>query len=138
MYTSVLDILSVDPRFVSSIEPLLMTNKVDLAMFGHVHNYERTCAVYEKKCVALPSKDANGTDTYDNTNYSAPVQVIIGAAGFKLDSFSSLIKNSWSLSRISEFGYARMHATTNELKFEFVNANTREAEDTFRIINNQS
>lgn len=35
----------------------------------------------------MPAKDANGTDTYDHSNYKAPVQAVIGMAGFKLDGF---------------------------------------------------
>lgn len=63
--------------------------QVDLVLFGHVHNYERTCSIYQKECKAMPTKDQNGIDTYDNRNYSAPVHAIIGMAGFKLDKFSN-------------------------------------------------
>ncbi|PIN03055.1 Purple acid phosphatase [Handroanthus impetiginosus] len=123
---------SVDSNFVDAVEPLLLANKVDLVLFGHVHNYERTCAVYQQKCKAIPKKDGNGIDTYDNTNYSAPVHAVIGMAGFTLDPFTQ--HNSWSLSRIAKFGYIRAHATKNELKVEFVNANSTNVDDSFRII----
>lgn len=49
-----------------------------MAWFGHVHNYERTCAVYQGECLAMPTKVANGIDTSDNSNYNAPVQAIVG------------------------------------------------------------
>ncbi|KAI3697484.1 hypothetical protein L6452_30547 [Arctium lappa] len=124
---------SVDGRFVQAVEPLLVANKVDLVLFGHVHNYERTCAVYKNQCKAMPKKGPDGVDTYDNGNYQAPVHAIIGMAGFKLDSFPSKA-GSWSLSRITQFGYARVHTTMTELNFEFVNANTKKVEDRFRII----
>ncbi|CAI9765012.1 unnamed protein product [Fraxinus pennsylvanica] len=124
---------SVDNKFVQAMEPLLLANEVDLVLFGHVHNYERTCAVYKNQCKAMPEKDTNGTDTYDNTGYSAPVHAVIGMAGFSLDEFSTN-GNPWSLVRISEFGYTRVHATKKELKVEYVNANTRKVEDNFRII----
>ncbi|KAK7857524.1 putative inactive purple acid phosphatase 24 [Quercus suber] len=42
--------------------------------------------------------------------------------------------NKWSLSRISEYGYLRAHATKKEIKLEFVNSNTKKVGDTFRII----
>lgn len=119
-------------------------------MFGHVHNYERTCSIYKGQCKGLPSKDDTGIDTYDHRNYSAPVQAIIGMAGFSLDQFPSgvslslrlnlqiyvlvqvhsslfftwnwtLIKqvhNTWSLSRIPEYGYLRGHATKTDIKLE--------------------
>ncbi|XP_042479446.1 probable inactive purple acid phosphatase 27 isoform X3 [Macadamia integrifolia] len=124
---------SVDPRFVAAVEPLLINNKVDLAMFGHVHNYERMCAVYQNECKGKPTKDTNGTETYDNSNYNAPVHVIIGMAGFALDKFPLKV-GSWSLVRISQFGYTRFHATKEELKVEFVNSEKRTVEDSFRII----
>ncbi|KAH9709907.1 Purple acid phosphatase [Citrus sinensis] len=104
MYSSLSS--SVDNKFVDAVEPLLLDNKVDLALFGHVHNYERTCSVYKQSCLAMPTKDANGIDTYDHSNYSAPVQAVIGMAGFTLDKFPD----------------------------NFVNSDTREVEDSFRII----
>ncbi|XP_030967597.1 probable inactive purple acid phosphatase 27 [Quercus lobata] len=133
MYTSSNADTSVDPQFVNAVEPLLLQYKVDLVLFGHVHNYERTCAVYQGECKAMPTKDANGVDTYNNSNYSAPVQAVIGMAGFSLDKFTT-DSNSWSLSRISEFGFVRGNATKEELYFEFVNANTRNVGDSFRIM----
>ncbi|GER31511.1 purple acid phosphatase 24 [Striga asiatica] len=127
---------NVDHKFIDAVEPLLLQNKVDLALFGHVHNYERTCAIYQKMCLSMPTKEGNGIDTYDNTNYSAPVHAIIGMAGFTLDEFPTDRNYNWSLSRIAQFGYIRAHATRNELKVEFVNADTKEVGDSFRIIKN--
>ncbi|KAG1365469.1 putative inactive purple acid phosphatase 24 [Cocos nucifera] len=98
------------------------SEQVDLVLFGHVHNYERTCAVYDDECKGMPTKDKDGVDTYDNNNYKAPVHAIIGMAGFTLDNFPNEVEN-WSLTRISEFGYAR-----------FVNASTKEIRDSFHII----
>ncbi|XP_062175489.1 probable inactive purple acid phosphatase 27 isoform X2 [Alnus glutinosa] len=45
--------------------------------------------------------------------------------------------DSWSLSRISQFGYLRGHATKKELNLEFVNSDTKKVEDSFRIIKTQ-
>ncbi|PHT94738.1 hypothetical protein T459_02620 [Capsicum annuum] len=135
MYSSVhggIFLKNVDENFVKNVEPLLMENKVDLALWGHVHNYERTCAVYQKECKALPTKDASGIDTYDNTNYRAPVHAVIGMAGFTLDKFP-YVADEWSLVRTAEFGYVRVHATRNALTIEYVNANTRKLEDSFQI-----
>ncbi|KAI9170523.1 hypothetical protein LWI28_029193 [Acer negundo] len=134
MYTSTQGLLNVDINFVKDVEPLLLKHKVDLALFGHVHNYERTCSIYKRKCFAMPTKDQQGIDTYDHSNYSAPVQAVIGMAGFKLDNFT--LNEEWSLSRISKFGYLRGHATKKELKLELVIADTRKVEDSFRIIKN--
>jgi hypothetical protein len=132
---------AVDPSFPPAIEPLLLNGKVvllpyfppphiswffsysllelcfgwqvDLAVWGHVHNYERTCAVYKSKCLAFPS-NVNGVDTYNNTNYKAPVHAVIGMAGFTLDSFSRA-PHTWSSVRISKFGYTYIQANPNRL-----------------------
>ncbi|ESW03450.1 hypothetical protein PHAVU_011G014900 [Phaseolus vulgaris] len=132
MYTSTNGFLASSSNLAEVVEPLLVQNKVDLALFGHVHNYERTCSVFQHECKALPTKDKNGVDIYDGRNYSAPVQVVIGMAGFSLDKFPSS-KNSWSLKRISEYGYIRAHATRNGLDVEFVVADTKEVKDSFHI-----
>ncbi|XP_043692990.1 probable inactive purple acid phosphatase 27 [Telopea speciosissima] len=124
---------NVDTNFVASLEPLLVHNKVDLVLFGHVHNYERTCSLQEGVCKAMPFRDRRGIDTYDHNNYKAPVHAIIGMAGFSLDGFTDNV-NSWSLVRISDFGYTRLRATKKEISVKFVNANTKKVEDTFRII----
>ncbi|CAA0831306.1 Probable inactive purple acid phosphatase 27 [Striga hermonthica] len=109
---------NVDHMFIDAIEPLLLQNKVDLVLFGHIYNYERTCAVYQKMCLSMPTKEGNGIDTYDNTNYTAPVHAIIGMAGFTIEEFPTDRNNNWSLSRIAQFGYIRAHASRNELKVE--------------------
>ena len=67
--------------------------KVDLVLWGHVHNYERTCALFHKSCKSLPTKDLNGVDTYNSKNYSAPVHAVIGMAGFSLDNFVDNVSN---------------------------------------------
>ncbi|KAG2601346.1 hypothetical protein PVAP13_5KG584000 [Panicum virgatum] len=108
--------------------------EVDLVFFGHVHNYERTCALYKNNCKGMPKKDSNGIDTYDNSNYTAPVHAIVGAGGFNLDKFPKIVLNKWSLSRVSEFGYARVHATRTDVLVQFVNSGTMEVRDHFRIV----
>ncbi|KAI4372849.1 hypothetical protein MLD38_011033 [Melastoma candidum] len=132
MYTSSPGIFNVDDHFVKAVEPLLLENKVDLVLFGHVHNYERTCSVYQGECKAMPKKDASGIDVYNNSRYAAPVQVVIGMAGFSLDGFKNEVED-WSLVRISKFGYLKAHASSQELNLQYVNAKTRQEEDRFRI-----
>ncbi|WVZ68519.1 hypothetical protein U9M48_017451 [Paspalum notatum var. saurae] len=138
MYSSHGGILpNVDSNFVASVEPLLLNYQVDLVFFGHVHNYERTCAVYQGNCKAMPTKDASGIDVYDNNNYTAPVHAIVGAGGFSLDEFPNNGK-TWSLSRVSEFGYGRVHATRTDMLVQFVNSSSMEVRDQFRIVKGSS
>ncbi|XP_042480536.1 probable inactive purple acid phosphatase 27 [Macadamia integrifolia] len=135
MYTSAPPFFppNVDPTFTASVEPLLVQHKVDLVLAGHVHNYERTCSLQDGICKARPWKDRRGIDTYDHNNYKAPVHAIIGMAGFKLDGFNDTV-DSWSMVRISEFGYTRFRATRKEIRVKLMNANTNKVEDAFRII----
>ncbi|KAB5572979.1 hypothetical protein DKX38_000173 [Salix brachista] len=135
MYSSTDGLFSTDDKFTKAVEPLLVQYKVDMVLCGHVHNYERTCSVYESNCLAMPSKDRNGIDTYDHSNFSAPLHAVIGMAGFSLDNFSQARR--WSLVRISEFGYLRGHATMEDINLEFVNSNTRHVQDSFRITKGQ-
>ncbi|KAE8679342.1 Detected protein of confused Function [Hibiscus syriacus] len=125
---------NVDDSFRNVVEPVL-ANKVDLVLFGHVHNYERTCSISNCQCLAMPEKDENGVDTYDNGNYKAPVHAIVGMAGFSIQKFSPFVSD-WSLIRISEYGYVRAHATRNELMLEFVNSTSRSVIDSFHITKN--
>ncbi|GMI84926.1 ARABIDOPSIS THALIANA PURPLE ACID PHOSPHATASE 27, purple acid phosphatase 27 [Hibiscus trionum] len=130
MYSSSLG--NVDDSFLKVVDPILLANKVDLVLFGHVHNYERTCSISNSQCLAMPEKDESGVDTYDNGNYKAPVHAIVGMAGFTLQKFLPFVAD-WSLIRISEYGYLRAHATRNELMLEFVNSTSRTVIDSFRI-----
>lgn len=109
---------AVDIHFRSVIEPLLLSHQVDLALWGHVHNYERTCAVNNSQCLNYPTRDHNGFDNYNSSMYYAPVHVIIGMSGFALDSFMEMPK-IWSLVRISEFGYVKVHAVAGQLLVQF-------------------
>jgi hypothetical protein len=46
--------------------------------------------------MAMPTKDKSGIDIYDHRNYSAPVQAVIGMAGFSLDKFPNDVSPSQS------------------------------------------
>lgn len=122
---------SVDPAFPAAVEPLLLQGQVDLVLWGHVHNYERTCAVYQNQCLLFPSKDGNGIDTYQSSSYKAPVHAVIGMGGFSLDSFVTNPGN-WSLSRISSYGYVKVDATAQDLQFQFIAAGG--VQDAFKIL----
>ena len=50
---------------INQIEPLLMTYKADIVLWGHVHNAFRSCPVFNGTCVP-PAADGG---------YDAPIQV---------------------------------------------------------------
>ncbi|CAK9192348.1 unnamed protein product [Sphagnum jensenii] len=123
---------AVDTSFPLAIEPLLLNAKVDLAVWGHVHNYERTCAVYQSKCLGNPT-NTSGIDTYNNTVYTAPVHAVIGTAGFTLDPISTE-PPAWSLVRIGAFGYTYIQADPTSLLIQFVsNSTTGQIDDSFQF-----
>ncbi|BBM98080.1 acid phosphatase type 7 [Marchantia polymorpha subsp. ruderalis] len=133
-YDSVLNAIlpAVDTEYTDAIEPLLLAGKVDLVLAGHVHNYERLCAVYQGKCLVNSTKDTTGLDTYNFTTYAAPVQAVIGMSGFQLDGFKSQV-DVWSKVRISEYGYVGIQATRQKLLFEFMFVNMTVG-DSFAIV----
>merc|ERR1711907_918690 len=67
----------VDPHF-GTIEPLLKDAKVDLCLWGHVHNAQVTCPVFQGKCTP-----------------GAPIHAVIGNAGQSPTSFPEP-KAPWS------------------------------------------
>ncbi|EFJ29411.1 hypothetical protein SELMODRAFT_410297 [Selaginella moellendorffii] len=70
------DRISVDPKFVAAVEPLLLRNK--------------------GRCLQHSIKDLAGVDFFDTTIYSAPVHAVVGMAGFSLDDFPCNF-SLWSL-----------------------------------------
>lgn len=87
--------------------------QVDLVMWGHVHNYERTCAVYESKCLGSPIKDKAGIDTYNSAKYTAPVHAVVGMAGFSLDAIAAHVR-LWILPMWNEI-FSKFHWNYNKL-----------------------
>jgi hypothetical protein len=80
----------------------LIYKQVDLALWGHYHAYERTCAVYKNECTP-----------------GAPVHVVIGMAGADLDT-EAWNPVPWSVYHDQVFGYSMMtvHNSTH-LHFEY-------------------
>jgi len=89
------------------LEEMFHTYQVDLALWGHYHAYERTCAVYHNEC------------TRDGT-----VNIVIGTAGYELDNVA-WYNVTWSLNHIYAFGYGVITTQTDpleqftELKIQF-------------------
>lgn len=73
-----------------ALEPLFEAHQVGLALWGHVHNYERTCAVLNQTCRA-----AGGT-----------VHVTAGTAGASVTLFPTHNKTSgaWSVRKCASNG----------------------------------
>lgn len=86
-----------------AFEDLLVKYKVDVALYGHYHSYERTCPVYKNIC-----DEENGL-----------VHITVGSAGAWLD----LVNHydvEWSEFTMQEYGYCRLTTTETELLVEFI------------------
>lgn len=74
------------------LEPLFVKYKVDLVMFGHIHQYQRTCRMVNHKC--------------DN---AGPVYNVIGSAGATYQ-VPFLWKPKWMKFRSDDFGISKFKA----------------------------
>lgn len=86
-------------------EDVLMKYKVDLALWGHYHSYERTCPVYNQTCTP-----------------GGPTHIIIGTAGYDL-TFDPwpIPEKKWSAFHSASFGYGRVTvANSTALLWEYI------------------
>lgn len=118
------------------LEPLFVKNNVTLALWGHVHRYERFCPINNFTC----------GDMGPNGEYlgGLPVHVVIGMAGQdwqptwepRPDHPRDPVfpQPKWSLYRGGEFGYTRLVATKEKLTLSYVGNHDGEVHDTVEIL----
>lgn len=105
-----------EPMARQNLEKLWRRYRVDVAFYGHYHQYERTCPVYEEKCVR------DGT-----------VHVVVGGGGSNLSNFTVDVP-SWSVYREMEFGFGKLTAMDDTLlKFEYRRSNDGQVYDSFTV-----
>lgn len=103
----------------SALEDMLLEYQVDVALWGHNHAYERTCAVYKQKC------DLRGT-----------VHIVVGTAGCWLDHVGTY-DAPWSVHFEASYGYGRVKvANSSALLWEFIRDRDRTVADSVWIIKN--
>jgi 3',5'-cyclic AMP phosphodiesterase CpdA len=92
-------------EFQVILEELLNTNKVDLFLQAHVHNYERTAAIYHN--LTVPSE----LDTPNvSVNPRAPIYITSGNAG-NYEGYNDQVSRTpqdWSRARSQTYGYGRL------------------------------
>ncbi|KAG2268197.1 hypothetical protein Bca52824_062752 [Brassica carinata] len=108
------------------LEKLWKKYKVDIAVYGHAHNYERTCPVYQSLCT-----------NYEKSNYKSPmdgtIHVVAGGGGAHLAEFSKQ-QPSWSLFRDYDHGYVKLTAIDHSsLLFEYKKSSDGRVHDSFKI-----
>jgi hypothetical protein len=116
-------------KLIEHLEPLLVEHKVSVALWGHVHKYERTCALQNFTCME------GGTH---------PVHLVIGMGGQdwqpidqpRADRPTAPIfpQPVWSLFRSFEFGYIRLHATRSLMRVEYVGNHDGKVHDVVEFV----
>ncbi|KAH0469219.1 hypothetical protein IEQ34_002451 [Dendrobium chrysotoxum] len=125
-------------RMLENLEPLLVENNVTLALWGHVHRYERFCPLRNYSCVDIAS---------DSLPKAATVHVVIGMAGqdwqasWKPRSDHTDVpiypQPKQSMYRGGEFGYTKLVATREKLTLTYFGNHDGEMHDIVEIQSGQ-
>ncbi|XP_059442927.1 probable inactive purple acid phosphatase 27 isoform X1 [Corylus avellana] len=115
-----------EPMGRESLQKLWQKYKVDMAFFGHVHNYERTCPIYQNQCVNTERSHYSGT-------VNGTINVIVGGGGSHLSDFGP-VQTSWSLYKDSDFGFVKLTAFDHSsLLLEYKKSSDGKVYDSFTI-----
>ncbi|CAK9148704.1 unnamed protein product [Ilex paraguariensis] len=115
-----------EPMGRESLQKLWQKYKVDIAIYGHVHNYERTCPIYQNQCMNEETSHYSGT-------VNGTIHVVVGGGGSHLSDFSPL-QTFWSLYRDRDYGFVKLTAFSHSsLLFEYKKSSDGKVYDTFTI-----
>ncbi|KAI3744450.1 hypothetical protein L1987_57531 [Smallanthus sonchifolius] len=116
----------ITEKMLEHLEPLLVDNKVNLALWGHVHRYERFCPINNFTCG------------------SGPVHVVIGMAGQDWQPIWEPRSNhpdmpifpqpAHSIYRGGEFGYTKLIANRERLTFTYIGNHDGEMHDSMEML----
>uniref|UniRef100_A0A0E0LGA3 Purple acid phosphatase n=1 Tax=Oryza punctata TaxID=4537 RepID=A0A0E0LGA3_ORYPU len=125
-------------QMLQNLEPLLVTYKVTLALWGHVHRYERFCPMKNFQCVNMSS-----SFVYPG----APVHLVIGMGGQDYQPFWQPRKDhpdvpvypqpERSMYRGGEFGYTKLVATKEKLTLMYIGNHDGQVHDIVEIFSGQ-
>ncbi|XP_068332506.1 probable inactive purple acid phosphatase 2 [Pyrus communis] len=114
-------------KMLEHLEPLFVKNNVNLALWGHVHRYERFCQLVNYTCGSV-----------------GPIHVVIGMGGQdwqpiwepRPDHPTDPVypQPERSLYRGGEFGYTRLVATRKKLTLTYVGNHDGKVHDTVEIL----
>lgn len=115
-----------EPMGRESLQKLWQKYKVDLAFYGHVHNYERSCPVYQNQCVNSEKNHYSGI-------VNGTIHVVAGGGGCHLSKFSPVVPK-WSIYRDYDFGFVKLTAFNHSsLLFEYKRSRDGNVYDSFTI-----
>lgn len=115
-----------EPMGRESLQKLWQKYKVDIAVYGHVHNYERTCPIYQNICT-------NQEKNYYKGTLNGTIHVVAGGGGAGLAEFTTL-QTKWSLFKDYDYGFVKLTAFDHSnLLFEYKKSRDGKVYDSFRI-----
>ncbi|CAO2202670.1 unnamed protein product [Urochloa humidicola] len=115
-----------EPEGRESLQKLWQKYRVDIAFFGHVHNYERTCPVYQGQCVSAERSRYAGT-------MNGTIHVVAGGGGSHLSDYTTAIPK-WSIFRDRDYGFVKLTAFNHSsLLFEYKKSSDGKVYDSFTI-----
>ncbi|KAF8766178.1 hypothetical protein HU200_007681 [Digitaria exilis] len=115
-----------EPEGRESLQKLWQKYRVDIAFFGHVHNYERTCPVYQGQCMTNEKRHYSGT-------INGTIFVVAGGGGSHLSSYTKAIPK-WSIFRDRDYGFVKLTAFNHSsLLFEYKKSSDGKVYDSFTI-----
>ncbi|CAF3281630.1 unnamed protein product [Rotaria socialis] len=115
MYSSLIGIDLIQIMLQLYIEPLLYKYHVDLNLYGHIHSYERTCPMYQHKCID-----------------DGITQVLIGMGGHDL-TYGSYSNVDWSVYHDIYFGYTHINVNKTHLTFSYYHTEDDKLIDQFQL-----
>jgi len=140
MYTSSNEVRDTAHReqMIQHLEPLFVKHGVTLALWGHIHSYERFCPMKNYQCL-----NTSSSFVYPG----APAHVVIGMAGQDY-------QPSWeprpdhpkdpifpqpqrSMYRSREFGYTKLVATREKLTLTYIGNHDGQVHDMVEIFSRQ-
>ncbi|KAJ4712574.1 Purple acid phosphatase [Melia azedarach] len=115
-----------EPMGKESLQKLWQKYKVDIAFYGHVHNYERTCPIYQSQCVSTEKSHYSGT-------VNGTIHIVVGGGGSHLSNFGP-VQTSWSLYKDSDYGFVKLTAFNHSsLLLEYKKSSDGKVYDSFTI-----
>ncbi|PQP92659.1 putative inactive purple acid phosphatase 1 [Prunus yedoensis var. nudiflora] len=115
-----------EPMGRESLQKLWQKYKVDIAVYGHVHNYERTCPIYQNICI-------NKEKHYYKGGLNGTIHVVAGGGGASLATFAP-VQTKWSIVKDYDYGFVKLTAfDRSNLLFEYKKSRDGKVYDSFRI-----
>eukprot|EP00731_Ephydatia_muelleri_P012123 Em0006g1017a len=112
-----------------ALEPLFQSYGVDLALWAHIHGYQRTCSVYQGSCYSSGSSSSKNKGT---------THVVVGMAGRTLhNNILPSSMPSWLVYYdLQNYGYSRMNINMTHLVFQYVHNYDNKVYDSFVLKKN--